>query len=180
MGKPTNKKSEAVALQAAPDGTAKLLLINLSTEIIVIHSNLPELEDVVLNVFDSAILNQAWIDNRSVQAMVKDGRAAYQWVDRFYQHAPTPQLADVPVELLPADDYERAFARRIAFGPQSQAMEYIAVTRTTEGTGTMDLRYMKGNFLRVLRTAQWLESRVQNRKPVLNALAERIDLIRSM
>ncbi|MBI5305512.1 MAG: hypothetical protein HY868_25510 [Chloroflexi bacterium] len=176
----TTKTAGAVKLTPAPDPSNALLLKNLSNTVIVIKSSKPDLEDVSVQIHGEIVLDQIWLDNRSVQALILRGMLAYEWVDKYYQTAVLPDAGSAPTEIIPDDSYEREFARQIAFGPKEPGLQYIAVTRTVESTGEIDVRYMKEHFLKVLRLALWYEERLKQRKPIIDALKERIDVIRSM
>lgn len=167
----------AVLLDQPPSGQ-HLLARNVSHETLVFGG--PGFGEIALGVQEEQVLPATWAKNKGLRKFVQEKRVAVSWVSETYEPRILPVIQEAPPDILPDDKYQQNFAMQIALSGAEHAKEMIGVTARQGEAREIDINYMTTNFRKILKLADWLEERIQNRKPVRRAINDRLAEIRKM
>ena len=165
-------------LDAIPESDLKGLRIrNVSQNIIVMQEGS---EGLSLAPFEEQIVDaKKWRVNRPMREKVARGDFLVSVADIYDSPRSVPSMDSAPIDSLPETTYDRNYTRTILIVPEEEAIDMINDESVMEG-GEVNVRFMKGRMLKILRGVEWAEPQVQNRKKVLQAVKEHISQIREM
>lgn len=183
----TKQKAPAVGggtiLRQPPEGDGLLLIRNVSNSTFIISPDKPGMAEFAIRPQQETVVAKENATNRNLQKPVQAGDLVVSWVAPDYQVRELPRLDEAPDELLlNLNDYEKQFAYHIAASNDTADVVDLASNTKARrmGDGREDMKYTKDRLRQILKLAEWLEQRMQNRQEVLEAIDQRVDVIRAM
>lgn len=185
----TRKKTTAATAGSAnlnqppADAGTGLLIRNISKEIYTVAADRPEFRDFVLHAQEENVFPKEYASNRNLRKVADSGALVFEWVGPDFQPRVLPRIDEAPDELvLGLNDFEKQFAMHIATSnDQADVTALITDTKARRaGSQNEDLKYTKDKLRQILKLAEWLEKKIQNRPAVLAAIDQRVDSIRAL
>lgn len=165
-----------------PAGASYFRVRNITNQIVAIPAVPASDLDLFLTPHQEvSIPSDQWVRNRNLRNMHRLKHIELKWVDDLFTPRVLPVVTDAPIEFMPDSALDQNFAMQIAIETDLKTtLKNVNYDVQSGDTHETDVSFMKTRMHKILRTAEWLEKQVQNRKPVLDALKDRIAWIRSL
>ena len=176
------KRKVAFTFDEIPEGKTHLRVRNITPQIVAIPTATPSALDLfLLPQGEVSVEPPAWIKNRNMRSAYKQELVELEWVGEEYVPRPIPSVTSAPAAFMPENAIDQAYVMQICFQTDLQKT-YALINHQVDApeTAETDVTFMKTRMHKILKTAEWVEAQLQNRKSVLETLKERLAWIRSL